>query len=217
MQRKFLTIGAVLVSSSLLAACNWTWLPTWLVTLLQLKPANTALVNSYPVKIHNDCLRNDKQIDVVHIVVDNIDPEDLETSTFAHYRSDDHGNASQGTVAPPPPTRMPGAKTHVDFEAAPYLARRGEVALIEVELTDKRYIFMPGGTAVITSDKANGYMFCIKRDTHVSPDGRHTSFYVRWVPKVDGQPVIGAYNFMVIDRNHHRRFLPVDPEVKNEG
>ncbi len=214
MMKMSLRTAIVLLCASLLAACKWSW-PPWNPPP---SPSQKALINSYPIPVHADCVKNDHKVDVVHIVVPDVDPLDLEGSTLAHLKSDDHGNVPQGGAVAPDPTPLPNHKTYADFVAAPYLLRKHDVAMIELELTDKRYTFMPGRNAtVITSKAAHGEMFCIKRNMDVRKGARTVAFYVRWVDKADGQPVIGAYNFNVEDGKGHRRFLSVDPEIKNQG
>jgi len=193
--------------------CYWNWnnWPPWQL------PSHKTLINSYFVKVQPDCARTEKKVDVVHVTIANIDEADLHSSTLSHYGSDNQGDTQVGTPVPPPPTPI-SYETHVDFTAAPYLRRPGDVAMIELQLTDRNYTFQAGrNNTVITSDAAHGYMFCVKRDMVVPEGARKVDFYVRWVKTVDGLPVVGAYNFMLRDRRGDRRFLEVDPNVENEG
>src|SRR5689334_13664318 len=73
------------------AGCKWAW-PPWQTKW------QPSLVNSHAIPVHEDCVRHNQQVDVVHIVVPNVDPIDLESATLSHYKSDSQGNAQQGSV-----------------------------------------------------------------------------------------------------------------------
>ena len=171
----------------------------------------------HPIAADPKCGKSKDPIEVVHIIVFNIDDPTLEGSTIQHYKSSKDGESSEGKTIKPK-TKEDFVVSHVDFDASNYLQTSGFV-LIELELQDPdKSTFEPGENAVVTSDAANGAMFCVRRTMNAQQGDKLVRFYVKPLLPPTGQPALrGAYHFHIADKNGVKRLIAIDPEVRNEG
>lgn len=164
----------------------------------------------------DDCTGADTQIPAVLVKVSSV--EQLQAIQYAGKTDKDGNIVENGSLKQiTPPYPFPNNQLSVD--AQPYLKKKGEIMLLELELEQPGYTFSPPNT-VITEDSApsNGEMFCVKKTPPpIQPKANQAIFYVHYL---DGAPkgVIGHYTFDYLPANGHTAVrVKVDPDVSNDG
>lgn len=217
MSRILWSAGAAAVAASALAGCQ---AKTPAPEIARPKPATSAPGAPRFAAITAICPALPANLPVVKMQITDVSPKKLGHVTGL-YESNKQGAASTGQKLRDIPEVVfkDQRPTRLDFDAAEYLKKPGDVLLVEVELADPAASFVEGPAAITAGNDDGAAMFCIRdKASGVNPKAgdRTARFYVRYVESKT--PRYGKFNIFLLLRDGP--FLTptvLDPKIHDSG